>query len=62
MNATVDRRKGTDRRTQNLKLSYDRRVKPDRRLNNISAEWIPIDEVALQPTLREAFSSQRSKK
>ena len=62
MNAEADRRKGTDRRTQDLKLPYDRRVRPDRRLNNISTEWIPIDEVTLRPTIREAFSSHKSKK
>lgn len=37
----VDRRKDTDRRTQNNILPNDRRTLPDRRLNNISMECIP---------------------
>jgi hypothetical protein len=37
----VNRRKATDRRTQQLKRPYNHRMRPDRRLNNISVEWIP---------------------
>ena len=58
----VDRRKITDRRTQEQKLPYDHRVQPDRRLNNISVEWIPISEVNLHPVLREALKTNRNKK
>jgi hypothetical protein len=39
----VEQRKITDRRTKNLKLQYNRRVRPDRRLNNICVEWITFE-------------------
>jgi hypothetical protein len=38
--ARIESRKGADRRTQNIKQPFNRRVRPDRRLNNISVEWI----------------------
>ena len=38
--AHEDLRKTTDRRTQQQIWPYNRRVHPDRRLNNISVEWI----------------------
>lgn len=41
--ANVEQRTITDRRTKNIKQSYDRRVRPDRRLNNISVEWITFE-------------------
>jgi hypothetical protein len=62
LSARVGRRKITDRRTQEQKLPYDHRVRPDRRLNNISVEWIPISEVTLHPALRESLRSNRNKK
>lgn len=62
LSATLDRRMVTDRRIQEQKLPYDRRVQPDRRLNNISVEWIPLSEVTLHPTLREALSRNSNKK
>ena len=34
----------------------DRRNSPDRRLNNISAEWVPINHVNLHPVTRLVFS------
>jgi hypothetical protein len=37
----VDRRIVTDRRVRQEKHPYNRRVRPDRRLNNIFMEWIP---------------------
>jgi len=61
LSASVGRRKITDRRIQEQKLPYDHRVRPDRRLNNISVEWIPISEVTLHPTLCEALSRIRNK-
>jgi len=59
--ARVDQRKITDRRTQKQILPYDHRVRPDRRLNNISVEWIPFSEVILHPILCDALSSYRNK-
>jgi hypothetical protein len=41
--ADVEQRTITDRRTKNIELSYNRRVRPDRRLNNISLEWITFE-------------------
>ena len=60
-NSTVDQRKGADRRTETQKRPYDRRTRPDRRLNNISAEWIPFTEVTSHPTIREALNSRTNK-
>lgn len=60
--ATLDRRIGADRRALDLKLPYDRRVQPDRRLNNISVEFIPIGEVTLHPTLRNALRNSARKR
>ena len=37
----TDRRKVADRRAQEYKIAYDRRKRPNRRLKNISMEWIP---------------------
>jgi hypothetical protein len=62
LSATEDSRKLTDRRTQEQKRTHDRRVKPDRRLGNISVEWIPFSEVVLRPTIRAALSSRRNNK
>ena len=55
-----DRRKITDRRKQQLAWSNDRRLRPDRRLNNISVEWIPFNEVSIHPITRDAFCSVRT--
>lgn len=41
--ADVEQRSMTDRRTKNIKQPFDRRVRPDRRLNNISLEWITFE-------------------
>lgn len=59
---TADRRKIADRRTQEKKLTYDLRVRPARRLNNISVEWIPISEINLHPALCETLVSVRNRK
>ncbi|HUT42121.1 MAG TPA: hypothetical protein VM011_12340 [Gammaproteobacteria bacterium] len=34
----------------------NRRVSPDRRLNSISAVWIPINHIYLHPLTRDVFS------
>lgn len=39
----VEQRTITDRRTRNIRLPYNRRVRPDRRLNNIAFEWITFE-------------------
>jgi hypothetical protein len=57
-----DRRKATDRRREILASPNDRRVRPDRRLNNISVEWIPFNEINNHPTTRDAFCSSRRNK
>lgn len=57
----ADLRKVSDRRIKEHKRRFDRRVRPDRRLNNISVEWIPFSEVTSHPTIREALSSRRNK-
>ena len=54
-----DRRKTTDRRRGIISWPKDRRVRPDRRLNNISAEWIPFNEVNSHPVTRDAFCNAR---
>jgi hypothetical protein len=58
--AGIDLRKVKERRTQNQKWRHDRRVRPDRRLNNISVEWIPFSEVTSYPTIREALSYRKN--
>ena len=55
-----ERRKKADRR--NFALKYhrpakcDRRNSPDRRLNSISVEWVPISYVNIHPVTRLVFS------
>ena len=43
----MERRHTQDRRSGNIErerlFPYDRRKQPDRRLNNISLEWIPAE-------------------
>jgi hypothetical protein len=55
-----EHRKYTDRRNFSLKYGRsakcDRRCLPDRRLNNISAEWVPINHVNIHPVTRLVFS------
>jgi len=62
LTANVDRRDTTDRRIHEQKWRHDRRARPDRRLNNISVEWIPLSEVTSHPTIREALSYRGNKK
>jgi hypothetical protein len=57
-----ERRKTSDRRNndleQELLLTCNRRIQPDRRLNNISAEWISMTETSHQPVARLVFSKR----
>ena len=54
-----ERRKQNDRRDFAIKDSRsakcDRRYSPDRRLNNIDAEWVPIRHVNIHPITRRVF-------
>lgn len=52
-----ERRKNQDRRHIERKRAdkCNRRVSPDRRLNNISAVWIPIHNISLHPLTRNVF-------
>lgn len=54
-----DRRKKSERRNfasaDKRTDKCDRRYCPDRRLNNISAEWIPINHVYAHPVTRVVF-------
>jgi hypothetical protein len=55
-----NRRKITDRRVAGLGALdgdvHNRRLRPDRRLNSISAEWIPMEDIKLHPATRLVFS------
>jgi len=55
-----DQRKVTDRRRQVLAWPNERRLRPDRRLNSISVEWIPFNEVYFHPITRNAFGNTRT--
>jgi hypothetical protein len=61
LNASVNRRNTTDRRIHEQKWRHDRRVRPDRRLNSISVEWIPFSEVISHPTIREALRYRKNR-
>ncbi len=56
-----DRRKKTDRRLYGREQDRidrcNRRMSPDRRLNNIRVEWIPLNHIHLHPKTRSVFSS-----
>jgi len=52
----MEQRKVTERRTRQQKWRHDRRARADRRLNNISVEWIPFSEVSMRPAIRESLS------
>ena len=57
-----NRRKVTDRRIAAIgkgkseDCTCNRRLRPDRRLNSISWEWIPIENIKLHPVTRLVFS------
>jgi len=52
-----ERRKTMDRRTGSEKpeLTRNRRTHPDRRLNSIAVEWIPLEVVHAHPLTRKTF-------
>lgn len=55
-----DRRKTQERRNfsrrEKCQDKQDRRCCPDRRLNSISAEWIPLNHLRDHPVTRVVFS------
>ena len=55
-----ERRKKSDRRGNEMEHKRNgkcnRRVSPDRRLNSISAVWIPINHIYLHPLTRDVFN------
>ncbi len=55
-----DRRKTAERRAndqqQDRLFKCNRRTQPDRRLNNILVEWIPISHINIHPVTRLVFS------
>lgn len=59
MNAMACRRKVQDRRANDLKrdqtFPYNHRTRPCRRLNNISAEWIPTETITTHPVFWQMF-------
>lgn len=55
MNSIRDNRHIPERRNLIQAVPHDLRVLPDRRLNSISVQWIPIDEINLHSDLRTAF-------
>mgnify|MGYP001827572694 CR=1 FL=1 len=62
MTIVGDKRVILDRRIHNQPLTYNRRVRPDRRLNNILVEWVPNYEVVLHPPLFKAYMKTKSGK
>ena len=54
-----NKRKVNDRRGHNLSQDQEhacnRRIRPCRRLGNISAEWIPISTVSRHPVICDMF-------
>ena len=57
-----EKRKFNDRRNfspdSDRPPKRDRRYSPDRRLNNIDAEWVPIKHVTIHPVTRLVFSKR----
>ena len=55
-----NRRKLAERRAndqqQDRLFKCNRRNQPDRRLNNIQVEWIPISHINIHPVTRLVFS------
>jgi len=55
-----DRRKTAERRAndqqQDSLFNCNKRTRPDRRLNNIMVEWIPISHINIHPVMRLVFS------
>jgi hypothetical protein len=57
MNSMLDNRHIPERRNLIQAVQHDLRALPDRRLNSISVEWIPIDEINLHADLRTVFGN-----
>jgi len=57
MQTMKERRKTADRRNRNevREMTRNRRHRPDRRLNSIAVEWIPLEVVHLHPLTRATF-------
>jgi hypothetical protein len=51
---TADRRGGI--KNQGRCAKSNRRIAPDRRLNNIVVEWIPFNHLHLHPQTRQLFA------
>jgi len=55
-----ERRKKVDRRIcgkqQDRADKCNRRISPDRRLNNIHVEWIPFNHIHLHPQINRLFT------
>ena len=62
MTIVGDRRCIPDRRTHTQPSNFNRRVRPDRRLNNILVDWVPNNEIVLQPTLFKAYMKTNTRK
>ena len=62
MTIVGDKREILDRRIKNQPLSCHRRVRPDRRLNNIYVEWIPNNEIVFHPPLFKVFMKGSDRK
>ncbi len=59
MTLVGDKRFIPHRRTKNQLLNYNRRIRVDRRLNNILVEWVPNSEIVLQPSLFKAYYEEQ---
>jgi len=54
-------RKVDERRTRQQECRHNRRVRPDRRLNNIAVEWIPFSQIPFRPAIRESLSRPKNR-
>ncbi len=50
----IEERRSNDRRTDRADKN-NRRTCPDRRINNIQVEWVPMTSVRLHPLTRKVF-------
>jgi len=57
MNSILVKRHTPERRNLIQAVPHDFRVLPDRHLNSIPVQWIPIDEIKLHAELRTAFGN-----
>jgi hypothetical protein len=61
MSTVKDRRKISDRRTKNLPVVDESSIRPDRRLNNIFADWLSDNIFPFNPVLQKASGLNREK-